>query len=503
MVGRLGGALGPWAWTIDEVWIGAAALAATVAASAYFAIRYLQGWLGHLHLVQYLDWYLLYAWGFLSWASMMSFVQDLLPLPESQLLRCSPVSFGQVYLARFAYCVLFNLVFFVSVTVPPAVVLGLRAPAGQSWYFAVLPVAVVAMSLAGAVVGALLAVPVAVIIGLLPEQWVPLLFRPEGKAMMVVWYLVLTCFLPGTSLQTLPGRGGLLSSWVTDLLTTQGVGFAAVRLAATLLGLFFLSGWIYSRFPRRSPEERARFAGKRSMGRVSFRRCSLLWVELQAGARDFAIGGLVLVGSSLAGLVGILAGGPERGWNAGMSTVWMTIYLGWLPIVKALRGASETTLHTHMFLVARTSPTPLLRLALLRFAVLTVGGTIVGLVLAGTVAGLLRHSGEPTWAVPLLALSLLVPCMVVPLMAVELALDALAMPWPKRPGTLKTYAHWLFRVGACLAGVIGTLFLWGFPRLRPPGELAVRALSGATVSVAVVFLVLWLVQRRLERVEWL
>lgn len=505
VVGRFGRVLGPWAWTINELWLGAGALAATVAASTYCAARFLQPWQGQPQLIHHLDWYMLYAWGFLSLVSMLGFVQDLLPLPESQLLRSSPVSPGRVYRARFAYSVLFNAMFLVSVTLPPAVGLGLWALEEPRGYFALLPVAVVAISVGGAVVGALLAVPVAAVTALLPRHWVPLLLRPEGRGMIMVWYLLLTCSQPSTPPQALPGREVLLSSWVVDLLTGQAGALVAIRLVGALVGLFFLASCIHCLLPQPFPEERTRSARKPIVERVSFRGNPLLHVELRASARDVAIGGVLLVGMlfGVAASIGLLAGKPEVRWDAGASTFSLTLLLGYLPILMALFGRRDTILHTRMFLLARTSPTPLLRIAVLRTCSLTLGGAAVGLVLAGIHAGLIRNMGEPTWQVPLLALFLVVPCLVAPLMAVELAFDAFTMPWPEPPRQFKTYVIWLIRVVSCLLGVVGVLVIWGISSLRPPGQLALKALGGLMVSVVVSVLVLYAVGRRLEQVEWL
>lgn len=505
VVGRFGRVLGPWAWTINELWLGIGALAATGAASTYCTSRYLQPWHGHPLLIHYLDWYLLYAWGFLSLVSMMGFVQDLLPLPESQLLRSSPVSPGRVYLARFGYCVLFNAMLLVPVTLPPAVGLGLWALEEPRGYFAMLPVAVVTISVGGAVVGALLAVPVAAVAALLPRQWIPLLLRPEGRGMMMVWYLLLTCSQPSTPPRALPGREVLLSSRVGDLLTGQGGALVAISLVGTLVGLFSLASCIYRVLPQPFLEERTTSARRPIVERVSFRGNPLFRVELRASARDVAIGGVLLVGMlfGVAASTGVLTGKPQVRWDAGASTFSLTLLLGYLPIMMALFERRDTILHTRMFLLARTSPTPLLRIAVLRTCSLTLGGAAVGLVLAGIHAWLLRNMGEPTWQVPLLALFLVVPCLVAPLMAVELALDALALPWPEPPRQFKTYAIWLIRVVASVCGFMGIAVIFGFPGLRPAGQLALRALGGLMVSVVVNVLVLYAVARRLELVEWL
>jgi len=216
LLGRLGARM-----MIGEGWLALIGLASALVASIYFAVTGLRPWSATPPLLlHYLRWYMELGGIFLVLASMLSFAEHLAPRRAYGLLPyIAPLSLASLHIPSLAAAAVANLIALSVGTLPALIIIGLWAGAGASFFWSLAPAAVV-VAVSAALLGALLALPVALLIGCLHRRWrnVP---ASIGTALLdLPSYLLVMWFLPrlvpampfpvGTTIFSL--AGGLLTA---------------------------------------------------------------------------------------------------------------------------------------------------------------------------------------------------------------------------------------------------------------------------------------------------
>ena len=480
-----------WWRLVGGPWL-ATSLAASAALSAYWSIQFLGRWEGVPGMIYYLDWYLLLAWGFLSWASAVHLAQLLFPRPESLFLHASPASHRELYAARLSYSLLFNFVSFLAISLPPLVIIGLRG--GEGWiYFASLTAIAVWISLAAALVGALLAVPLAFFVRFLPWRWQDLVLRLESVMVATAAYLVITCLLP---LLIPPVALPRWWSFATPFVEGMVSWINFVPLAGGMAGLAGVSLIVYDHIFRIAPFEPVFPPQAHVSLPVRFSSYPLLRRELAGGWwGDIMVG---TVGGVGLGLLEWRRPGPPPVVGTMLFFSAIPIFLVMLFGNTATNGAFSGT----GFFLVRSSPTPLFAAVMRKFVSSLLHTALAGVIGVGVFSAMLGTLHRP-WSGALLTLPVIIPCLLVPLVAVALVLELIHFRPRQEPSLVESYvkAVCYFLAVFGMTGAVG-YFLYPLPRWFPGPTLAWRSAAFFAASLAVVYLLMRLVAARLERIEW-
>lgn len=476
-----------WRWMVGDMWLTVATLAIGAGASTYLAVRFLGEWRRSPEIIHYLDWYLLIAVAFLSVASLLHFTVFLSSRSDLLFLHLSPAPRWKIYITRLSYALLFNLVAFLIISLPPLIIIELWTEGGSWGYVMRLSVVVGLISFAGVLIGAILAVPISFLLLLLPRRLRETFSRLEKTAMVFRGYLAATCLLPAL-LPPIPFPGWLSVArlivigfvrWSYLIFTVGGV--------VGLLGLFL---WVYTTVFKMVPFEEQFATAKRSLVEaIRFRRFPLMLRDLASG---WWLVVLLGVGS------GIVIGSDARGAPVPMV---VAVLVGLISLLhKDLLPNSGLSAGKVFFLV-KSAPMALFSAVGHRFLALYLQVAVACIIAVSIYALQLRQAGDP-WGEAFLSLSVLLPCLAFPLTATLLTRQLFTFHPSKNVSIFVAYGSIIIDLllNLLLFVLVGVL-LYYRPLLF--WMLAWRAVAFFAVCVVGVYFLLRLAARRLSRIEWL
>lgn len=487
---------------VGEGWLAFLSLALVLLASFSFAVSELGRW-SPPPLLQYIRWYVELGSAFLVLGSLARLLEHVAPQRSlAQLPYLAPLSQASLHGAPLAAATLANLVQFIVAVLPALIIIGVRSGAGSAFYLRLVPVAG-AISLSTALLGALLALPIALVCDRLHRRWREVPARFAGALVLPPLSLPLMWFLPRL-VPPAPFPGGPVTpfSAASEVLTAAAVNeptVAGAHLAAIVFGLALAFCAVYG-------QVRVPLAGyaRRALHRVrgvSFRLLALLRAELAARAPLFLIAGAA---------TGVLAGyafgkptaGPPPLLSLAVLIMWnlLAVFLV-LPYPLVFASDVRPRLSGPLgdpvaFMLLRTSPYAR-RVYHLQLCLGLMGRTtlqiLLSLLVCGGVLGWGAEFRQLLRYLPLLSLFIVTPATVL-----WQAVDLLSFG-PRG----QAHGAWLVWHLVWLVAVTWLVMSTGFLHATTIPVLVLRAvgLSVAHGAVAGAMLV-WGV-RRLERMDWL
>lgn len=498
------------AQTPGILWGGVIRLALPVGIAAYASVHFLGEWWKSPQTANSLVWYLSIAWSFLSIASLLRFIPLLSSRAEALFLSTVPFGRGRFYIARLVYSMLFNLVLFLAVSLPPLIAIGVWERGGLI-YFTVLLAVAVAISLAAALMGGILAVLTVFFVRFLPWRKRNRLRLPpmfQSAEVMSGLYLLVTVVLSRILSLDILAPPVSLAGWLFArplAMAAEGAPLSLWAMLGPMVGLTILIGLflvVYTGIFPALPFE------KRTTSRKRIRSVQVRFCRHPLLKRDLANGWLAPIGMALyAGItVAVLAYILPPIYMMSVPPVMMTTFLLAAISFSAVIGNADSPLSDlRIFFLMRVSPLSLFTFMLIRVLV-SFGKALTGGLIATLIFAVALYLTGQAWKEALFSLPVLFACLVFPVTAGMEALSFIGLnPNPENASTnsITILIGWLLITAG---GIVASLYIL-FPIPAQPFGQALRlvavALSLSVGCVVGVYFLLRLASRRLSRIEWL
>lgn len=487
---------------VGEGWLAVLSLALVSLASFVIAVSELGRW-GPQPLLHYIRWYVELGSAFLVLGSMARLLEHVAPQRSlARLPYLAPLSQASLHGPPLAAATVANLVHFTVAMLPALIIIGIRSGAGSAFYLR-LPLVAGAISLGAALLGALLAFPIALACTRLHRRWRGVAGSFSGMMGLPLPLLPLMWFLPHLvppapfptgPVTPFSAAGEVLTAAVMNEPTVAGA-----YLAAIVFGLALAFCAVYGRV--RVPLEAYAQRALHRVRRVSLRPLVLLRAELAARLPLFLVAGAAT--GVLAGYTFAPPAGPPPLLRLAVLIVW-DLFAVFLVLPYTLVFASDVRPrlsgplgHPVAFMLLRTSPYARSVYHLQLYLGLMARTTLQILLSVLVCGGVLGWGTE--FRQLLRYLPLLFSTMVIPATVLWQAVDLLSFgPRGQAHGSwLVWYLVWMVAVLWLFLMSIGLLHATTIPVL----VLRVVGLSVAHGAMAGAMLV-WGVWR-LERMDWL